>query len=155
MIIGSDIYNSVIKSLVNIGDLKEIFLNRTKLYNKRIIQKNINITYIFYKLIQFMWSESSNNLDDNNIEKNEESQNSILLIELKTKFENISPLQNTKLLIESILLSIHYEQQKDNYNNSILNYDIFKLRENMHKINTFISDIFFFKLSLRLNFANN
>ena len=149
MIIGSDIYNSVIKSLVNIRDLKEIFLNRTKLYNKKIIQKNEGVTYIFYKLIQFMWSESSNNLDDNNTEKNEESQNSILLIELKTKFENISPLQNTKLLIESILLSIHYEQQKDNFNKNILNYDISKLRENMHKINTFISDIFFFKLKLK------
>ena len=46
---------------------------------------------------------------------------------------------------------MHYEQQinNNNYNNNILEYNKIKLKEKMHqRKKTFISDIFFFKLSL-------
>ena len=48
-------YNDVIQCLVNIDQLKNLFLNRKKLFNKNIVKENKKVTFSFYKLMQYMW----------------------------------------------------------------------------------------------------
>ena len=143
-------YVNVIQCLANIEPLKDIFLNRSKLLIKKIVRENRNITFHFYKLMELIWFNSSYN---KNIDE-AEIQSEIFLVEIREKFaeeeevEKKSILQNIKLLIELILLSMHCEQQINN--NNILEYNKIKLKDNMHqRTKTFISDIFFFELILK------
>ena len=57
------LFYAVIQCLANIGFLKDIFLNREILFNKKIIKGYKKITNLFYRIIQYMWY-SKNNLDE-------------------------------------------------------------------------------------------
>jgi hypothetical protein len=137
-------YVNIIQCLVNIEALKDIFLNRNKLLNTKIVIENRNITFHFYKLMELIWLDSYNKKNIVELEK----QSKIFLKEIKEKFvkekaEKEEPvLQNFKLLIEFILLSMHYDQQIDN--KDILEYSIKNLKDYIGKGNTFIYNIFLY-----------
>ena len=139
------IYNNTIQCLVNIGPFKDLFLNRNQLYKEKMIQENKKITNNFYKLMQYMWHWS---YKDNN--KNED-QNLNFMIELSTLYNdknnnnifNNNIVDDIKLLIEFILLSMHCESILDNN----INYNIDELKKEFYNNgNSFIKDIFFFEL---------
>ena len=135
-------YVNVIQCLVNIEDLKKIFLNRSELFKKKIVDENEYITFHFYKLIGLIWL----NFYCNTYFDELENQSEIFLVEIKEKFDKENILKNMKLLIEFILLSMHKEQIAKNNNKSI-SYKETTLKKFYTKNKpTFISDIFFFKL---------
>ena len=110
---GSYKYNDIIQCLVNIGPLKDLFLNRNKLYKEKIIEENKKITFNFYKLMQYMWHW------DPIIINNDDDQSMIFMIEIISLFNNNLILNDIKLLIEFILLSMHCETKLININNNI------------------------------------
>ena len=141
-------YNGVIQCLVNIGPLRDIFFNRNKLIKNNIIQDYKKITKNFYLLIQDMWNSNIYSNDKNNKDNNngESSQSLIFVFEIaKYKIFN-----DIKSLIGFLLLSMHFEQKLKNKKDSI-QYDLNKFEKSMNGFNeketSFISELFFFKLS--------
>ena len=127
-------YSYVIQCLVNIGPIKQIFLNRSNLL-KKIIGGNRSITLNFYKLIEMIYFDYSNHLN----------QAEIFIAEIMEKSKQSLILKDIKSLIEFLLLSMHYEQQIND--NNTIDYDIIKFKEKIgEEIKTFVRDIFFFKL---------
>ena len=137
-------YNGVIQCLVHIGPLKDIFLNRNKLMEKRIVQDNKTITKNFYKLMQDMWyiNQFNKNIDNNNNEDDESSQNFIFISEIG----KYNVFKDIKSLIGLLLLSMHFEQKLNN-NNDFINYNINEFEKSINENEkSFISELFFFKL---------
>ena len=139
------IYNNIIQCLVNIGPFKDLFLNRNQLYKEKMIQENKKITNNFYKLMQYMWHWS---YKDNN---KDEDQNLNFMIQINTLYNdnnnnnifNNNIVDDIKLLIEFILLSMHCESILDNN----INYNIDELKKEFYNNGySFIKDIFFFEL---------
>ena len=133
-------YNNVIQCLVNIGPLKDIFLNRKMLYNKKIVQEYKKIILSFYKLMQYMWywEPFKNN--------NEQDQSIIFMVEIQSLCNNDNIIKDIKLLIEFILLSIHYEYI---YNGKIIyNINEIKKKVEFNYSKSIIKNIFFFDLLL-------
>ena len=132
-------YNGIIQCLVNIRPLKDIFLNRNNLYNKKIIHEKKIVTMLFYKLMNYMWNSNNNNDDKDH--------SFIFLTEIQTLSKKIGIFNDIHLLIEYILLSINYEQQL-NYNNNLkIDYKFNEIEKSFNKYkNSFINDIFFFEL---------
>jgi hypothetical protein len=125
-------YNGVLQCLVNIEPLKDIFLNRNKLSNEII--NNTIITKDFYYLMQYMWNNTKDNMQN--------TQASIFLIDLEFLSQDLNKI---KSLIEVIILSMHYEH--NDHNEQKKNYDINDLKKDfLEKKYSFISDLFFFEL---------
>ena len=141
-------YNGVIQSLVNIDQLKRLFLNRAKLLKK--IRKNHKMSMNFYKLMQYMWIFKENK---NNKEEILSINSYIFLSDILELSKNVDIFKDIKQLIEFILLSMHCEQklnqniqEKDEQN---INYEIDNLKEMSTEIkNSFIKELFFFELEL-------
>ena len=136
------LYNGLIQCLVNIGPLKDIFLNRINLYNKKINNEKKLVTMLFYKLMEYMWNSNNNNDDDKDY-------SFIFLIEIQTLSKKIGIFNDIDLLIGFILLSIHYEQQLNYRYNLKIYYSFYEFENNLNLFNnSFINDIFFFELDL-------
>ena len=138
-------FNDVIQCLVNIEPLKNLFLNRKNLLSKNIINKKV--TFLFYKLMQYMWYWEKIKKNEEN--KDNESQNINFIFEI-ISLSNININDNNiiikiKSFIEAILLSIHYENQLV-YEKNMLVYDINEIKDKFYEKNSFIKDIFFFEL---------
>jgi hypothetical protein len=139
-------YNDVIECLVNLEPLKNIFLNRKELLNRKIIQDKKNLTYYFYKLMHYMWYWEPDN------KKDDEDQSIIFMEKIKSLFNDdnlLKDINSFKLLIESILLSIHYEYPS-NYKNKDIIYNLNEMKKNnkFYSIKSIIQDIVFFDLLL-------
>ena len=129
-------YNGVIQCLVNIHPLKTLFLNKNKLMNicrnPRINDKPV--TFNFYLLMKYIW----------NNDINDELKENTFLAAMKSLSKDINIFNNIKLLIEFILLSIHYESYT---NISKIVYKLDYLRKNINSTNqSFIKDLFFFNI---------
>ena len=101
-------YNDIIQCLVNMAPFKNIFLNRKELVKTKIVQEYKKVTFIFYKLMQYMWYR-----------ENEEENNAFIIV-IQSLFNNNDDIikfnndineiiKSIKSFIESILLSMHYE----------------------------------------------
>ena len=128
-------YNSVIQCLVNIGPLKNIFLNRSNLIENKIV-KSHNLTEKFYELFQSMWNYSQEN--ENNV--NYQFMETILGFSY-----NVEIFKDIKTLIEFILLSIHSEQ-KANENNSIIIYELESIKKELNNAYSFLTQLFSFNV---------
>ena len=137
---GTFYFNGVIQCLVNIGPLKELFLNIYELNDKKIIQEKKIITMNFYKLMNYMWNY-------NQLNNNDEGQSIIFLTEIQTLSQDLTLFNNIKLLIEFILLSMHYEQKLNDNIDLKIDYKIDEIKKDFYKFkNSFINDLFFFEL---------
>ena len=145
-------YNGVIQCLVNIEPLKNIFLNRKILMDKKIKLKNKNVLNNFYNLIQYMWKINDN---DNN-ETDNVNQGTIFFIEIKTLLNDFYIFKNIRLLIEFLLLSMNLEHVLVNNDNNTINYKIDYLRLTALDNNkSFIKELFFFEIKSKCCKENN
>jgi len=129
-------YNSVIQCLVNIGSLKNIFLNRNYLVENKIVESH-NLTKKLYELFQSMWNYSLEN--ENNI--NKELKQNILACSC-----NIDIFKDIQMLIEFILLSIHSEQKFKDNNNSKIIYNIKTMKNEFNNTYSFLNQLFSFNV---------
>ena len=138
-------FNDVIQCLVNVDPLKNLFLNRKELFTKKI--NNKKVTFLFYKLMQYMWHWEQIKKNDENDDNKDQNINFILeIISLsKINLSSNNIIIKIKSFIEAILLQIHYENQLV-YENNILVYDINEMKDKFYEKNSFIKDIFFFEL---------
>jgi len=127
----------VIQCLVNIKHLREIFLNKQFLIDKKIIE-NSPITKKLYQIFQYKWYWT------NNCEVYDS-----LIYDINNEDSNI--FNNCKLLIEFLLLHIHNEQRKEKKENfikldSLIYNGIDKMKKEFYKNNkTIIQKLFFFE----------
>ena len=137
-------YNGVIQCLVNINQLKDLFLNRIKFKNTKITG---TVSINFYKLMQYMWIFKDNKKNKDEILPIDNDVFLYVIFKLTKNDNNI--FKDIKRLIEFILLSMHYE---NNLNNNIpneqkMNYEINNLKKmSKEKNNSFIKKIFSFEL---------
>ena len=140
-------YNAVIQCLVNIGFLKDIFLNREKLVKNHIIKDYKKITNIFYRIMQYMWYWKR--ISDEKVEYAD------LLIQIQSLSGMNNIYDRLDLLIEFLLLAIHSEQNIDNKEENI-NYKLNNLQNEFNKKNnSFIKDLIFFELESSCDKCNN
>ena len=136
-------YNGVIQCLVNIDPFKKLFLNRNK--TRKIIGKNQQISFLFYKLMQYMWIFK----EDNDNDEISSCSSDILLLEIINKTDINDIFKDIKSLIEFLLLSMHCEQKLYNntVHNAMISYKIDDLRKMSNEIhNSFIKKNFFFEI---------
>ena len=130
-------YCGIIQCLVNIKQLREIFLNKQYLIDKKIIE-NSPITKKLYQIFQYKWNWINNNEIDIS-----------LIYDINNEDSNI--FKSCKLLIEFLLLHMHNEQRKEKKENfvrldslSFNNKD--KMKNDFYKYNnTIIQKLFFFE----------
>ena len=148
-------YNSALLCLVNIVQLKNFFCDREKLIN--LIEEDSTFSKYLYKIIQDMC-----------LNINEEEEKNDIYINLKNEIINKSEsndiLNNIKLLIEFILLSIHNElrtnekgkKTKTNFfalDDMYQNYN--EINKNFYPINkSIIKNLFFFEIEMNYHCNN-
>jgi len=131
-------YCGIIQCLVNIKPLREVFLNKQFLINKKFTE-NSPITKKFYQIFQNKWFWTNNNEIDYSLISDINNENSNLF-------------NNCKLLIEFLLLQMHNEQRKENKENyikldSLIYNSKIKMKNDFYKNNnTIIQQLFFFEI---------
>jgi hypothetical protein len=86
----------------------------------------------------------------NQLNNNDEGQSIIFLTEIQTLSQDFTIFKNIKLLIEFILLSMHYEQKLNDNIDLQIDYKIDEIKKDFYKFkNSFINDLFFFELGLK------
>ena len=130
-------YNGVIQCLANIHPLKTFFSNKNKLINEfKIPRKNDRLVTInFYLLLKYIWKNS----------QNDEEKENTFLVAIESLSKDVGVFNNIKLLIEFILLSLHYENCKNIIKK--IDYRLDYLRKNISITDkSFIKDLFFFNI---------
>ena len=136
-------YNGMLQCLANIEPIKDFFLDRKKMI--KLVDKDCLFIEYFYRIVQDMWYSNDN--------ENDKDIYNIFLIEIQKLSESNNILKDFKLLIESLLLKLQNEINKDKNTNEIKNnFKLNKVYENPdYNYNSFIQYLFFFKMEYHYN----